>query len=73
MPQEFTAVNVTVNVVPALAATGVKVVASEFGFEKVPLGADHATDCCPCAVPVKETEFPAQTVPVSVPASTVKV
>ena len=45
VPQLFVAVNVIVTVVSALAVEGVKVVESEFGFEKVPLGADQITDC----------------------------
>ena len=43
-PQLFVAVNVTGTTVPALASVGVKVVVSEVGFEKVPLGADQRTD-----------------------------
>ena len=43
-PQEFVAVSVTGTTVPALAAAGVNVVVNEFGFENVPLGADHMTD-----------------------------
>ena len=38
------AVKVTITVVPALAVAGVKVLESEFGLEKVPLGADQVTD-----------------------------
>ena len=45
---------------------------SEFAEEKLPVGADHDTDCCPCANPVNEIVAPGQAVIGVVPASTEK-
>ena len=42
------------------------------GLEKLPLEADHKTDCCPWAVPLSETVVPGQAVIGVVPASTEK-
>ncbi|MCY1242868.1 hypothetical protein D9M72_558600 [compost metagenome] len=71
-PQLFMAVRVIVTTLPACEALEVYVVDRLFGVEKVPLGADHLTDWCPCAIPFKEIVVPAQAVRVAGPALTVK-
>ncbi len=67
----FVAVKVIV-IGPVAPEAIVYVEFTDVGFENVPLGADHATDCCPCAVPISEIVEPEQAVIGVVPASTEK-
>jgi hypothetical protein len=60
-PQLFIAVNV--NKIVAVAFVGIVYdVVNDVGLLKLPLGAVHATDCCPSAIPVNTILSPGQAV-----------